>query len=55
MSDSNGVHGGHGVFGTGERVEVHANVPGGRGKRQVYLVIKGVLFLFFFLKKRIRW
>ena len=32
MSDSNGVHGGHGVFGTGERVEVHANVSGDRGK-----------------------
>ena len=32
MSDSSGVHGGHGGLGTGEQVQVHANVPGGRGK-----------------------
>ena len=31
MSDSSSVHGGHGALGAGERVEVHANVPGGRG------------------------
>ena len=30
MSDSSGVHGGHGGLGTGEQVQVHANVPGGR-------------------------
>ena len=35
MSDSSGVHGGHGALGAGEQVQVHANVPGGRGK---YLV-----------------
>ena len=32
MSDSSGVHGGHGALGAGEQVQVHANVPGGRGK-----------------------
>ena len=31
MSDSSGVHGGHGGIGAGEQVQVHANVPGGRG------------------------
>ena len=31
MSDSSGVHGGHGALGAGEQVQVHANVPGGRG------------------------
>ena len=30
MSDSSGVHGGHGGLGTGEQVQVHANVQGGR-------------------------
>ena len=30
MSDSSGVHGGHGALGAGEQVQVHANVPGGR-------------------------
>ena len=32
MSDPSSVHGGHGALGTGEQVQVHANVPGGRGK-----------------------
>ena len=32
MSDSSSVHGGHSALGTGERVEVHANVSGERGK-----------------------
>ena len=32
MSDSSSAHGGHGALGTGERVEVHANVSGDRGK-----------------------
>jgi len=30
MSDSSSVHDGHGALGTGERVEVHANVSGGK-------------------------
>ena len=32
MSDPSSVHDGHGALGTGEQVEVHANVPGGRRK-----------------------
>ena len=31
MSDPSSVHDGHGALGTGEQVEVHADVPGGRG------------------------
>ena len=31
MSDSSSVHDGHSALGTGERVEVHANVSGDRG------------------------
>ena len=39
MSDSSSVHGGHGALGTGERVEVHANVSGNRGN--IILEIQG--------------
>ena len=37
MSDSSSVHDGHGALGTGERVEVHANVLGDRGKIQPFV------------------
>ena len=38
MSDSSGVHGGHGALGAGEQVQVHANVPGGRGNYQPHAI-----------------
>ena len=41
MSDSSGVHGGHGALGAGEQVQVHANVPGGRRKYLGFLVTQG--------------
>ena len=41
MSDPSSVHDGHGGLGTGEQVQVHANVPGGRGNiENTFLLIR---------------